>query len=133
MIQKELSVNISSLSKSEQSLTKSIKDYRKLKDKLTSLESNFSEQNKKLLDLLKRIPSITDKTESFEYFRNLLGANYFKIKNYRPYSNAIEEKKLVVSGLKSEIKIQKIAVDIELRGDYLAFGQFIDNLSGSPY
>ena len=132
LIQKELSVNISSLSKSEQSLTKSIKDYRKLKDKLTSLESNFSEQNKKLLDLLKRIPSITDKTESFEYFRNLLGANYFKIKNYRPYSNAIEEKKLVVSGLKSEIKIQKIAVDIELRGDYLAFGQFIDNLSELP-
>ena len=132
LIQKELNVNISSLSKSENSLTKSISDYKKLKDKLTSLETDFSEQNQQLLNLLKRIPSITDKTESFEYFRTLLGANYFKIKNYRPYTNAIEEKKLVVSGIKNEIKIQKIAVDIELKGDYLAFGQFIDNLPNLP-
>ena len=132
LIQKELNMNISSLSKSENSLTKSISDYKKLKDKLTTLETDFSQKNEKLLSLLKRIPSITDKTESFEYFRTLLGANYFKIKNYRPYTNAIEEKKLVVSGLKNEIKIQKIAVDIELKGDYLAFGQFIDNLPSLP-
>ncbi len=132
LIQKELNVNIASLSKSEKSLTKSISDYKRLRNKLTSLESEFSEQNKMLLDLLKRIPSITDKTESFEYLRTLLSANYFKIKNYRPYTNAIEEKTLVVSGLKNEIKIQKIAVDIELNADYLSFGQFIDNLSDLP-
>ena len=132
LIQKELNVNIASLSKSEKSLTKSISDYKKLRNKLTSLESEFSEQNKMLLDLLKRIPSITDKTESFEYLRTLLSANYFKIKNYRPYTNAIEEKILVVSGLKNEIKIQKIAVDIELNADYLSFGQFIDNMSDLP-
>ena len=132
LIQKELNVNISTLSNSEKTLNKSISDYKRLRDQLTPLQNEFLAQNTKFMNLLKRIPSITDKNESFEYFRNLLGANYFKIKNYRPYTNPIEEKKLVLTDSKNEITIQKIAVDVELTGDYITFGQFIDDLSDLP-
>ena len=64
---------------------------------------------------------------------SLIQQNNLVILTYNESVVAIDEKEIVIPDTKERLVIEKYPIDIELQGNFLNFGNFLDQLSYTNY
>ena len=64
---------------------------------------------------------------------SLMEKNKLAIDNFNPSLAPLDEKQIVDPETKQSIMIEKYPIDVELRGNFIDFGNFLDQLAFSNY
>ena len=118
---------------SERSLKNKNKSYKRMQSEILDIQSEWDVLNEEFETVVTRIP---DKSS----FDNVSKAVYNKIKNhslsivnYTPSNISIDSKTILIPDTGDELMIEKIPIDIQVKGSFVNFGKLLESLSKSDY
>tara|TARA_A100001011_G_scaffold387639_1_gene465778 strand:+ start:289 stop:1542 length:1254 start_codon:yes stop_codon:yes gene_type:complete len=119
--------------KKKENINNELKKYRAMHSQLPSMESEWEELNNEFQIVINRIPDKRLFTNVTDYLYSMIINNGLKIINYSPSSIAIEKKKIYIPDLENEILVEKIPIDITLKGSFLSFSKLLEDMQDSRY
>ena len=120
-------------------LSNNISEYEYMVGDLPVLQAELDSITSDLKAQLARIPYRSSYNSVIETIHELLKDNNLQIVEtpkgiaFTPTSEALETKQVSLSEIGKNIIIEKFPVDIELTGNFINLGQFLDQLSYSEY
>ena len=130
----------SSLNKDLNQMNKSYNDiknektkFQDIKRRIPLIEKEWTQTKNELNIILDRIPSDRDYDNISKMLRGLINQNRLAIDNYNESTIAIDTKEIFLPETNETLIIEKFPIDIELRGSFLDFGNFLDQLSYTNY
>ena len=125
------------------SLSKMSSDYNRLKNeksKYTQIQNKFPAIEKEWKALKTDLSNLIDKIPTDGQFDNvtkmlfsLMEKNKLAVDNFNPSLAPLDEKQIVDPENQQPIVIEKYPIDVELRGNFIDFGNFLDQLAFSNY
>lgn len=126
----------SSYNKSKDQHTKISRErsqYRGMKNGLPAIEQEWKSLNMAFENVLEKIPY----KRSYDHVSNTLYELFLKkgleIQDYVPSDVPIEKKTIVIPDSDEKLTIEKYPIDVELVGNYIQLGQFLETLKSMPY
>lgn len=107
--------------------------FTEIEKKLPIIEKEWNQLKNELTAVLDKIPSSGAYDDISKMLYSLIQQNKLVILTYNESVVAINEKEIVVPDTKERLVIEKYPIDIELRGSFLDFGNFLDQLSYTNY
>ena len=107
--------------------------FTEIEKKLPIIEKEWDQLKNELTAVLDKIPSSGAYDDISKMLYSLIQQNKLVILTYNESVVAINEKEIVVPDTKERLVIEKYPIDIELRGSFLDFGNFLDQLSYTNY
>lgn len=104
-----------------------------IKRRIPLIEKEWTQTKNELNTILDRIPSDRDYDNISKMLRGLINQNNLAIDNYNESTIAIDIKEIFLPETNETLIIEKFPIDIELRGSFLDFGNFLDQLSYTNY
>lgn len=119
--------------RTKEKINNELKRYRSMHSQLPSMESEWEELNNEFQIVIDRIPDKRLFTNVTDYLYSMIINNSLKIINYSPSNIAIEKKKIYIPDLEDEILVEKIPIDITLKGSFLSFSKLLEDMQDSRY
>ena len=119
--------------RTKEKINNELKRYRSMHSQLPSMESEWEELNNEFQIVIDRIPDKRLFTNVTDYLYSMIINNGLKIINYSPSNIAIEKKKIFMPDLEDEILVEKIPIDITLKGSFLSFSKLLEDMQESRY
>ena len=119
--------------RTKEKINNELKRYRSMHSQLPSMESEWEELNNEFQIVIDRIPDKRLFTNVTDYLYSMIINNGLKIINYSPSNIAIEKKKIYIPDLEDEILVEKIPIDITLKGSFLSFSKLLEDMQDSRY
>ena len=107
--------------------------FTEIEKKLPTIEKEWNQLKNELTAMLDKIPKSGAYDDISKMLYSLIQQNKLVILTYNESVVAINEKEIVVPDTKERLVIEKYPIDIELRGSFLDFGNFLDQLSYTNY
>ena len=117
----------------ERNVLKELNKFKNMEAKIGPMEDQWNKINNQFQSLVERIPDKRLLESVTDHLYTDLIQNNLKIINFSPSNIAIDKETVMLPELKSEIIVEKIPVDITLRGSFLNFNKFLENLEDSRY
>ena len=102
--------------------------FTEIEKKLPTIEKEWNQLKNELTAMLDKIPTSGAYDDISKMLYSLIQQNKLVILTYNESVVAINEKEIVVPDTKERLVIEKYPIDIELRGSFLDFGNFLDQL-----
>ena len=124
LIQKSLSKEHKRSSNAKIVLSNDVNKFKRMESQIANLEIEWNEINSQFEMVIDKIPDkrLFDSVTDFLY--SMIVNQGLKIQNFSPSKAAIEKKTILVPETGDEITIEKVPIDITLRGAFINFGQF---------
>ena len=119
--------------RTKENINNELKKFRAMHSQLPSMESEWEELNNEFQIVIDRIPDKRLFTNVTDYLYSMIINNGLKIINYSPSNIAIEKKKIYIPDLEDEILVEKIPIDITLKGSFLSFSKLLEDMQDSRY
>lgn len=114
-------------------ITRERSQYRGMKNGLPAIEAEWKSLNTTFENVLERIPY----KRSYDHVSNtlfdLLLSKGLNIISYLPSDVPIEKKTIKVPDSDQTILIEKYPIDVEMTGNFIQLGKFMDALKSMPY
>ena len=107
--------------------------YSQLEKKIPMIEKEWNQLKNELTAMLDKIPPSATYDNISKMLYSLIQQNNLVILTYNESVVAIDEKEIVIPDTKERLVIEKYPIDIELQGNFLNFGNFLDQLSYTNY
>ena len=107
--------------------------YSQLEKKIPMIEKEWNQLKNELTAMLDKIPPSATYDNFSKMLYSLIQQNNLVILTYNESVVAIDEKEIVIPDTKERLVIEKYPIDIELQGNFLNFGNFLDQLSYTNY
>ncbi len=117
----------------EQNVLKELNKFKNMEAKLGSMEDQWNEINNQFQSIVERIPDKRLLENVTDHLYSDLIQNSLKVINFSPSNIAIDKETVMLPDLKGEIIVEKIPIDITLRGSFLNFNKFLENLEDNRY
>ena len=117
----------------ERNVLKELNKFKNMEAKIGPMEDQWNKINNQFQSLVERIPDKRLLESVTDHLYTDLIQNNLKIINFSPSNIAIDKETVMLPELKSEIIVEKIPVDITLRGSFLNFNKFLENLEDNRY
>ena len=117
----------------EQNVLKELNKFKNMESKLGSMEDQWNEINNQFQSIVERIPDKRLLENVTDHLYSDLIQNSLKVINFSPSNIAIDKETVMLPDLKGEIIVEKIPIDITLRGSFLNFNKFLENLEDNRY
>ena len=130
---KNINKEYSDSQRTKEKINNELKRYRSMHSQLPSMESEWEELNNEFQIVIDRIPDKRLFTNVTDYLYSMIINNGLKIINYSPSNIAIEKKKIYIPDLEDEILVEKIPIDITLKGSFLSFSKLLEDMQDSRY
>ena len=133
LIQKGLSEEYNRTKREKKSLSVSIKKSKRLKTKMSSLETEWKLLSDELETIINRIPDKRLYDSVIDYVYTLVINRGLVVQNFSPSKATLDRKTLLMPENGDEVIIEKIPIDIVLRGSFLNFGKLLDSMKNGKY
>ena len=133
LIQKGLSEEYDRTKREKKSLSVNIKKSKRLKSKMSSLESEWTLLSEELETIINRIPDKRLYDSVMDYVYTLVINRGLVVQNFSPSKATLDRKTLLMPENGDEVIIEKIPIDIVLRGSFLNFGKLLDSMKNGKY
>ena len=133
LIQKGLSEEYNRTKREKKSLSVNIKKSKRLKSKMSSLESEWNLLSDELETIINRIPDKRLYDSVMDYVYTLVINRGLVVQNFSPSKATLDRKTLLMPENGDEVIIEKIPIDIVLRGSFLNFGKLLDSMKNGKY
>ena len=117
----------------EKNVLKELNKFKNMQSKLGPMEDNWNEINNQFQYIIERIPDKRLLENVTDHLYSDLIQNSLKVINFSPSNIAIDKETVILPDLKGEIVVEKIPIDITLRGSFLNFNKFLENLEDNRY
>ena len=107
--------------------------YSQLEKKIPMIEKEWNQLKNELTAMLDKIPPSATYDNISKMLYSLIQQNNLVILTYNESVVAIDEKEILIPDTKERLVIEKYPIDIELQGNFLNFGNFLDQLSYTNY
>ena len=133
LIQKGLSEEYNRTKREKKSLSVNIKKSKRLKTKMSSLETEWNLLSDELETIINRIPDKRLYDSVIDYVYTLVINRGLVVQNFSPSKATLDRKTLLMPENGDEVIIEKIPIDIVLRGSFLNFGKLLDSMKNGKY
>tara|TARA_B100001093_G_scaffold252543_1_gene241712 strand:- start:791 stop:1615 length:825 start_codon:yes stop_codon:yes gene_type:complete len=107
--------------------------YTQIKNKFPAIEKEWIELKNDLSSLIQKIPTDKQFDNVTKMLFSLMEKNKLAIDNFNPSLAPLDEKQIMNPETKETILVEKYPIDVELRGNFIDFGNFLDQLAFSNY
>ena len=114
-------------------LTQQRNSYKKKKKGLKNIENEWSSLNDEFQIILNKIPSKAGYDQVSNSLYSLIKSYNLSIVNYSPSAIAIETKTITMPETDDKVTIEKIPIDVVVRGTFIDFGRMLEQLGRSQY
>ena len=133
LIQKGLSEEYNKTKREKKSLSANIEKSKRLKTKMSSLESEWNLLSDELETIINRIPDKRLYDSVIDYIYTLVINKGLVVQNFSASKATIDRKTLLMPENGDEVIIEKIPIDIVLRGSFLNFGKLLESMKNGKY
>ena len=133
LIQKGLSEEYNRTKREKKSLSVNIKKSKRLKTKMSSLETEWNLLSDELETIINRIPDKRLYDSVIDYVYTLVINRGLVVQNFSPSKATLDRKTLLMPENGDEVIIEKIPIDIVLRGSFLNFGKLLESMKNGKY
>ena len=130
---KSLSQNYEISKDLENDVSKELKKYKTMQTKINDMEKAWNELNNDFQYQISRIPDKRLYEAVNDYLYSSIIDYELKIINFSPSNVPIQKEKIFVPELDQNITVEKIPIDISLKGSFLDFNQFLEQLMQREY
>ena len=133
LIQKSLSKEHKRSSNAKIVLSNDVNKFKNMESQISSLEVEWNDINSQFEMVIDKIPDkrLFDSVTDFLY--SMIVNQGLKIQNFSPSKAAIEKKTILVPETGDEITIEKVPIDITLKGSFINFGQLLESMKTGRY
>ena len=117
----------------EENVSRELSRFKSMQSKLGDMEDHWSEIRSQFQFIIDRIPDKRLFENVTDHLYSDLIQNNLKIINFSPSNIAINKENISLPEIDSEIVVEKIPIDITLRGSFLNFNKFLENLENNRY
>lgn len=107
--------------------------YSQIKNKFPAIEKEWQGLKKELTALINKIPKDSQYDNVTKMLFSLLEKNRLAVDNFNPSLAPLDEKQIINPETQEMILVEKYPIDVELRGSFIDFGNFLDQLAYSNY
>ena len=129
----ELNNSLESISDSYNQLKSEKSKYTQIKNKFPLIEKEWTELKEELTTLINKIPTDSQFDNVTKMLYSLMEKNKLAIDNFNPSLAPLDEKQITVPETQETLIVEKYPIDVELRGSFIDFGNFLDQLSFTNY
>ena len=133
LIQKGLSEEYGKTKREKKSLSSKIAQSKRLKTKMSSLESEWDLLSNELETIINRIPDKRLYDSVIDYVYTLIINKGLVVQNFSASKATIDRKTLLMPENGDEVIIEKVPIDIVLRGSFLNFGKLLETMKDGKY
>ena len=133
LIQKGLSEEYNRTKREKKSLSVNIKKSKRLKTKMSSLETEWNLLSDELETIINRIPDKRLYDSVIDYVYTLVINRGLVVQNFSPSKATLDRKTLLMPENGDEVIIEKIPIDIVLKGSFLNFGKLLESMKNGKY
>ena len=130
---KSLSQNYEISKELENDVSKELKKYKTMQAKINDMENSWNEINNDFQYQINRIPDKRLYEAVNDYLYSSIIDYKLKIINFSPSSVPIQKENVFLPELDQNITIEKIPIDISLKGSFIDFNQFFEQLMQREY
>ena len=129
----ELNNSLESISDSYNQLKSEKSKYTQIKNKFPLIEKEWTELKEELTTLINKIPTDSQFDNVTKMLYSLMEKNKLAIDNFNPSLAPLDENQIIVPETQETLTVEKYPIDVELRGSFIDFGNFLDQLSFTNY
>ena len=129
----ELNNSLESMNNNYNQLRNDKNKYSQIQNKFPSIEKEWKELKEELTTLINKIPTAAQFDNVTKMLFSLIENNKLAIDNFNPSLAPLDEKQIFVPETKETLIVEKYPIDVELRGSFIDFGNFLDQLAFSNY
>ena len=129
----ELNNSLENISNSYNQLKSEKSKYSQIKNKFPLIEKEWVELKEDLTTLINKIPTDSQFDNVTKMLFSLIEKNKLAIDNFNPSLAPLDEKQIIVPETQETLIVEKYPIDVELRGSFIDFGNFLDQLSFTNY
>ena len=107
--------------------------YTQIKNKFPSIEKEWKELKNELTTLVNKIPKDNEFDNVTKMLFSLMEQNKLAVDNFNPSLAPLDEKQIIMPETQETILVEKYPIDVELRGNFIDFGNFLDQLAFTNY
>ena len=107
--------------------------YTQIKNKFPSIEKEWKELKNELTTLVNKIPRDNEFDNVTKMLFSLMEQNKLAVDNFNPSLAPLDEKQIIIPETQETILVEKYPIDVELRGNFIDFGNFLDQLAFTNY
>ena len=129
----ELNRSLSKMSSDYNRLKNEKNKYNQIQNKFPAIEKEWQELKTDLSNLINKIPTDGQFDNVTKMLFSLMEKNKLAVDNFNPSLAPLDEKQIVDPENQQSIIVEKYPIDVELRGNFIDFGNFLDQLAFSNY
>ena len=129
----DLNRSLSKMSSDYNRLKNEKNKYNQIQNKFPAIEKEWKELKTDLSNLINKIPNDGQFDNVTKMLFSLMEKNKLAVDNFNPSLAPLDEKQIVDPENQQSIIIEKYPIDVELRGNFIDFGNFLDQLAFSNY
>ena len=129
----ELNKSLEKMSVNYNQLKNEKNKYTQIKNKFPAIEKEWTELKDDLSTLIQKIPTDKQFDNVTKMLFSLMEKNKLAVDNFNPSLAPLDEKQIMNPETKETILVEKYPIDVELRGNFIDFGNFLDQLAYSNY
>ena len=100
---------------------------------INSMQDDWDILNEEFKTVIEKIPDKRLYESVTDYLYSLIINHGLKIQSYSPSNAAIDKKNILIAETGEEIVIEKIPIDISVKGSFISFGQLLESMLTSQY
>ena len=133
IIQKGLKTEHKKSKQIKNSLNSQVNKYKNMQGQIRTMQGDWEALNNEFLTVMERIPDKRLYESVTDYLYSLIINHGLKIQNYSPSNAAIDKKDISIAETGEELLIEKIPIDITVKGSFISFGQLLESMLTSQY
>ena len=114
-------------------LTSEVQKFREMESQMVTMQAEWDTLNSTFGTVIDKIPDKREFEIVTDYLYSLIMNHGLKIKTFSPSNAAIEKKTILLPETGNEIMVEKIPIDISLKGSFINFGQLLESMLTSRY
>jgi len=128
-----LAAAYSDIKQSQKNLASKRTKYRRMESEIINIQDEWYNLNEEFEVVIDRIPDKSSFDNVSNALYNMIKNNGLSVISYSPSNIAIDKKTIILPDSEDEIIIEKIPIDIEINGNFVNFGKFLENMTESQY
>ena len=114
-------------------LTRETKKIREMESQIAAMQTEWDTLSSEFEIIIGKIPDKRIFENVTDHLYSLILKHGLKIEKYSPSNTHIEKKTILLPETGDEIMVEKIPIDITLKGSFINFGQLLESMLTSRY
>jgi len=114
-------------------LTKETNKFREMESQINAMQTEWDTLSTEFEMVIGKIPDKRIFENVTDYLYSLILNHGLKVENYSPSNAYIDKKIILLPETGEEITVEKIPIDITLKGSFINFGQLLESMLTSRY